>query len=76
LSNKKGKDFSEHVGKIASVVFALSSSHREYAFPSVLIEADLRARLKPDEIEIVFNKILDKLSKNFKLRLRREGRPF
>jgi len=76
LSGRMGKDFSEHVDRIASIVFALSSMHREYAFPSVLIEADLRARLKPEEIEIVYNKIVDKLGKQFKLRLRREGRPF
>ena len=64
------------VDKIASVVYALSSLHREYAYPSVLIEADLRARLQPEEINIVYNKILDKLGKSVKLRLRRENRPF
>jgi hypothetical protein len=70
------KNLSEQAGKIASIVFALSSLHREYAFPSVLIEADLRARLKPEEIELVFNKILDKLSKRLRMQLRRNSRPF
>ncbi len=64
------------VDRIASIVYALASLHREYAYPSVLIEADLRARLKPEEINIVYNKIIDKLGKSVKLRLRRENRPF
>jgi hypothetical protein len=67
---------SEMASEIASVVYSLSSLHREYAFPSVLVEADLRARLKPQEIDLVFNKILDKLSKRVRLKLRRESRPF
>ncbi len=62
--------------EIASVVFALSSLHREYAFPSILIEADLRAGLKPEEIDLVFNKIRDKLSKKLSMQLRRNSRPF
>lgn len=66
----------EKAAEIASVVYSLSSLHREYAFPSILVEADLRARLKPQEIDLVFNKILDKLSKRVRLKLRRESRPF
>jgi len=38
--------------------------------------ADFNARLKPGEIEIVYDKILNKLGKGFKLRLRRDNRPF
>lgn len=68
--------FSDFVNEIAGIVFSLSSLHREYAFPSVLIEADLHARLKPEEIEIVYQKILDKLSKSVNLRMRRNNRPF
>jgi hypothetical protein len=49
--------------------------HREYAFPSILVEADLHARLKQQEIEIVYDKILNKLGKGIKLRLRRDSRP-
>ncbi|MBI5553224.1 MAG: DNA double-strand break repair nuclease NurA [Candidatus Diapherotrites archaeon] len=62
--------------RVAGITFALSSLHREYAFPSVLIEADLRAGLHPTEVDMVFSKISDKLSKNVKLRLRRGNRPF
>ncbi len=66
----------EHANNVAGIVFALSSLHREYAFPSVLIEADLHARLKPEEIDLVFNKIRDKLSKKLSMQLRRNNRPF
>ncbi|VVB99410.1 NurA domain protein [uncultured archaeon] len=66
----------EKADEVASVALALSSMHREYAFPSVLIEADLRAKLHNDEIDLVFNKIWDKLGAGVKLRMRRENRPF
>lgn len=66
----------EKAGEVASVAFALSSLHREYAYPSVLIEADLRAKLRNDEIEIVYNRIMDKLGAAARLRMRRENRPF
>ncbi|MFH1586570.1 MAG: DNA double-strand break repair nuclease NurA [Candidatus Diapherotrites archaeon] len=71
-----GKEITDYSNKIASVVNELSCMHREYAYPSILIEADMRAKLKPEEINIVFNKIMDKLGKNIKLRMRREKRPF
>lgn len=61
---------------IASVVYALSCGHREYSYPSVLIEADLRARLTPEEISVVFNKIMDKLGSRVRIRMRRDSRPF
>ncbi len=72
-----GKNLTEYCNEIASVVLSLSSLHKEYAYPSVLIEADLRARLKPNEVEILFNKIQDKLGReNAFLALRRNSRPF
>ncbi len=66
----------QHADQTASIVFAQSCMHREYAYPAILIEADLHARLSPKEIEIVYDKILNKLGKGFKLRLRRDNRPF
>ncbi len=69
-------DITEHVNKIASVTNCLSCLHREYAYPSVLIEADLHARLTPDEINIVYEKIMDKVGKNIRLKMRRDYRPF
>ncbi|MDD5162779.1 MAG: DNA double-strand break repair nuclease NurA [Candidatus ainarchaeum sp.] len=68
--------FSEFTDKIAGIVFALSCLHREYAFPSILIEADLHARLKSEEIETVYQKILDKLGRSVNIRMRRSNRPF
>ncbi len=70
------KNISDEAAEVASVALALSSFHREYAYPSVLIEADLHAKLKPDEIEIVYNKIMDKLGNSVKLKMRRDNRPF
>ena len=71
-----GESISTHADAIASLVFAQSCMHREYAFPAILIEADLHARLTPQEIEVVFDKILNKLGRGFKLRMRRDNRPF
>ena len=67
---------SKKASEVAGVVFALSSLHREYAYPSVLVEADLRSRLTSQEIEIVFGKIFDKLSRHVKIKMRRDKRPF
>lgn len=60
--------------EIAEVVFSLSALHKEYVFPSVLIEADLRARLSPNEINIIYEKLIDKVGA--KIMLRRNARPF
>ena len=66
----------EKADEVASVAMALSSMHREYAFPSVLIDADLHAKLSPNEIDIVFNRILDKVGNSVRLKMRRDNRPF
>jgi hypothetical protein len=55
-------------------VFALSSLHKEYSYPSVLIEADLRAGLNETDISVVYDKLIDKLGP--KVRMRRNSRPF
>ncbi len=67
---------SKKADEAAKVAMKLSCMHREYAYPAVLIEADLRARLHGNEVETVFNKILDKLGKESSLFLRRDSRPF
>jgi hypothetical protein len=64
----------ECANKIASVVYSLSSLHKEYSYPSVLIEADLRAGLKQDEISMVYERLIDRLGT--KVRMRRNSRPF
>ncbi len=60
----------------SSVALAQSRMHKEYAFPSVLIEADLRAGLKPAEVELVSDKILSKLGRHTLRMKRRDRRPF
>lgn len=71
LDNSKLKKVSD---EIASIVYKLSSLYREYAYPSILIEADLRARLNEKDISIVYEKLIDKLGS--KLVMRRNSRPF
>ncbi len=64
--------------KIASLVYSLSKTNRQYGYPAVLIEADLRAAADPRELEIVRQKITDKLGPGAAsvFRLRRNTRPF
>jgi len=64
----------EKVDEIASIVYTLSSLHKEYSYPSVLIEADLRAGLNEQDISVVYDKLVDKLGP--KVRMRRNSRPF
>jgi len=61
--------------KIASIILSLSSFHKEYAYPSVLIEADMRARLNDKEINMVFEGLEKRIKGEFAL-MRRERRPF
>ncbi len=60
--------------EISSIVYNLSSLYKEYAYPSILIEADLRARLNDRDISLVYEKLIDKLGP--KMLLRRNSRPF
>ncbi len=67
------KTFSE----IASLAHSLSSLHKAYAYPAVLIEADLRAALDEDEFERAYGSLFSKLGRSSSLmRLRRNSRPF
>lgn len=61
--------------EIASLVYSLSAINQSYAYPAVLIEADLRAMLDPKEMERM-QKTLQMLSSNDILPLRRNSRPF
>jgi len=72
--SKSNSSLKELADTIASVVFTLSSLHKEYSFPSVLIEADLRAGLNEQEISVVYDRLVDKLGS--KIRMRRTNRPF
>ena len=72
---KKGT-VEESADAAASVTCAQSSFHKEYAYPSVLIEADLRAGLKPEEINMVSDQIFSKLGRHTIHHKRRDKRPF
>lgn len=71
---KNKEDVSKCAKSIASIVYSLGSLHKEYSFPSVLIEADLRAGLSEQEISVVYDRLVDKLGG--KIRMRRTNRPF
>jgi hypothetical protein len=69
-------DAKEIVDKISSILLAICNSST-YAFPSVLIEADLRARLSEREVEEFSLDLRNKLGNVAGLlELRRKGRPF
>lgn len=70
------KDITEKTNRAASIAFAQSGLHKEYAYPAVLIEADLRAGLKPEEIGLVSDKIFSKLGRHTIHLRRRDRRPF
>ncbi|VVC00225.1 NurA domain protein [uncultured archaeon] len=71
LSGQKSFD------EIASFIHSLSSSHKAYAYPAILIEADMRAALSPDEFEYAYGSLFSKLGMGSSiLRLRRNTRPF
>ncbi|MBI2079159.1 DNA double-strand break repair nuclease NurA [Candidatus Micrarchaeota archaeon] len=61
--------------EIASIVYSLSAINSTYAYPAVLIEADLRAALDPIEIERA-QKSLQMLHPESIRPLRRNSRPF
>jgi hypothetical protein len=63
--------------EIASLVHSLSCQHKAYAYPAILIEADLRAALSPDEFERAYGSLFSRLGRSSSLlRLRRNARPF
>lgn len=66
----------ETANRAASIAYAQSAVHKDYAYPSVIIEADLRAGLKPEEVELVSDKILSKLGRHTLRLKRRDRRPF
>ena len=67
----------ETANKLASIVWQISKHNRTYAYPSVLIEADARAKLSENEIAIFKSRLTEKLGRNPSLfELRRDLRPF
>ncbi|MCX8158276.1 MAG: DNA double-strand break repair nuclease NurA [Candidatus Diapherotrites archaeon] len=74
IANKD--NLSEVADKISRVVCFLSSFSNEFSFPSVLIEADLRARIGHNEVDFFYNKIVDNLMIKDKFNMRRNRKPF
>ncbi|MDE1798710.1 MAG: DNA double-strand break repair nuclease NurA [Candidatus Micrarchaeota archaeon] len=62
---------------IASVMAGLSALHPHYAYPAILIEADLRAALETTEVEHVVHDLSARVGRKRPLMpLRRDSRPF
>ena len=62
--------------RVASLIYSLSAHHDAFGLPSVLIEADARARLHEEEICMVRDSIVDFLGPSMTLDLRRHRWPF
>jgi len=63
--------------RLASIIYPLSSYHSEYATPSVIIEADARARLLESDLEIIYDSLVHAVGfLPSLLKLRRDRRPF
>lgn len=65
----------ETAEEVASLVYALSSYHDAYGLPSVLIEADARARLHEEDLEMVRDSIADRLGASASWYMRRQRGP-
>ncbi len=63
--------------EVADTVYSLSDINKRYAYPAVLIEADLRAALQPIEMERVYRSLFGRLGNIPTLmNLKRNSRPF
>jgi len=63
--------------RVSSVLYPLSRHHRAYGIPSVLIEADARAKIHDYDLDFIYAQLLDKVGQSSSLlKLRRERRPF
>ncbi|MFH0961053.1 MAG: DNA double-strand break repair nuclease NurA [archaeon] len=63
--------------KVARAIYNTSRFNRSYGIPTVTIEADARAKLKEEDIELIFQQISDRAGATpLSLALRRKNRPF
>jgi len=68
---------SEDIPRVATAVDSLSRLNKNYAYPAVLIEADLRAAMDGSEIDYASAALSSRLGFRPELfRLRRDSRPF
>ncbi|MFX1485779.1 MAG: DNA double-strand break repair nuclease NurA [Promethearchaeota archaeon] len=72
-----GNDTGKVAEKLASVILPLSSHHAEYGLPTVLVEADTQARLLESDLDIIYERLIERVGLSpSMLRLRREKKPF
>ncbi|MBU1197629.1 DNA double-strand break repair nuclease NurA [Candidatus Micrarchaeota archaeon] len=65
------------VNRLTSLVYSLSKHNPKYAYPPVLIEADLRAAMHPKEMDLVYKRVASSLGFQPSIfKLRRHSRPF
>ncbi|MBI4399660.1 DNA double-strand break repair nuclease NurA [Candidatus Micrarchaeota archaeon] len=63
--------------EIASLVYTLSGINKSYAYPAILIEADLRAALDRREMDRVYRQLFTRTGmRSSVMKLRRDNRPF
>ncbi|MFH1106479.1 MAG: DNA double-strand break repair nuclease NurA [Candidatus Micrarchaeota archaeon] len=68
---------SKSIDEICSLVYSLSRHNKQYAYPPILIEADLRAALEQKEMDVLYQHITAALGLRPSIfRLRRNSRPF
>jgi len=62
---------------IASLILSVSCQNEEYGLPPVIIEADGRAKISEEELDVIHSRIVDKIGDLPSLyKLRRDRRPF
>ncbi|MFX0096646.1 MAG: DNA double-strand break repair nuclease NurA [Candidatus Hodarchaeota archaeon] len=72
-----GNDASRVADRLTSVILPLSSHHAEYGLPTVLVEADTQARLLENDLDIVYERLIEQVGLSpSMLRLRRDKKPF
>jgi hypothetical protein len=64
-------------GETASLIYSLSRINQKYAYPAILIEADMRAAMDRNEIDRICRNLLLRAGRSVSfLPLRRDSRPF
>jgi hypothetical protein len=62
--------------RLAEIIYAISAHHPSFAVPAPLVEADLCAHLFKEELELVHETLLSRMSFSSILEPRRDRRPF
>ena len=62
------------VEKLANTIFTLAKSSGDYGYPSIILEADARAKIKQVEVRRVYQDIIDAVMDSSVMQFRRERR--